>query len=173
MPLGLDQGIGALSGARSAGPPDRQAAARPAPTQKQPSARHRALGAARGRTNAYSACSTRSTLVAGRPEDGATDRINWLLQRPTVFQRIDRRRARHRPASENLGAIGWTLSPEHMALLENRQLRDAALPVYPYHNGQFSERAALPEESGTEFLTTSLLPLTAALARRRGAAIPV
>src|SRR5260370_35473327 len=43
--------------------------------------------------------------------------LNWLLQRPTVSTVVigARNEAQLR---ENLGAVGWTLTPEQMAILE-------------------------------------------------------
>jgi aryl-alcohol dehydrogenase-like predicted oxidoreductase len=54
--------------------------------------------------------------------------LNWLLQRPTVASVILGARDEAQ-LCDNLGAVGWALSPEHMATL------DAAsdqLPPYPH-----------------------------------------
>ncbi len=63
--------------------------------------------------------------------------LNWLLRRPTVSTAIIGARNQQQ-LRQNLGAVGWTLTPEQIAKL------DAAsdLPrAYPYwHNRQFLER---------------------------------
>jgi aryl-alcohol dehydrogenase-like predicted oxidoreductase len=60
--------------------------------------------------------------------------LNWLLRRPTVSSLIIGAR-NEQQLRQNLGAIGWTLTPEQVAKL------DAAseLPLaYPYwHQRQF------------------------------------
>src|ERR1700730_11929331 len=57
--------------------------------------------------------------------------INWLLQRPTVSTVVfgARNEAQLR---ENLGAVGWALAPQHMALLEKASAVTAAYPYWPY-----------------------------------------
>jgi aryl-alcohol dehydrogenase-like predicted oxidoreductase len=54
--------------------------------------------------------------------------LNWLLQRPTVATVIlgARTEAQFR---ENLGAIGWALTPEQVAALD---AASAVTPIYPY-----------------------------------------
>jgi len=67
--------------------------------------------------------------------------LNWLLQRPTVANVIVGARDEHQ-LRQNLGAVGWNLTPEQVAKL------DAAsdiTPVYPHwHQRQFTERNPLP-----------------------------
>jgi aryl-alcohol dehydrogenase-like predicted oxidoreductase len=57
--------------------------------------------------------------------------INWLLQRPTVSTVVigARNEAQLR---ENLGAVGWTLMPQQLALLETASAVTAAYPYWPY-----------------------------------------
>jgi aryl-alcohol dehydrogenase-like predicted oxidoreductase len=57
--------------------------------------------------------------------------INWLLQRPTVSSVIlgARNEAQLR---DNLGAVGWTLAPELMARLDAVSAVTAAYPYFPY-----------------------------------------
>ena len=67
--------------------------------------------------------------------------LNWLLWRPTVATVIigARNEAQLR---ENLGAIGWRLSPEQMAALDAASART---PVYPYwHQRLFRDRNPPP-----------------------------
>lgn len=54
--------------------------------------------------------------------------INWLLQRPTVANVIIGARNEEQ-LRENLGSVGWSLTPEHM-----KKLNDAseAPTIYPY-----------------------------------------
>ena len=63
--------------------------------------------------------------------------LNWLLQRPTVSTVIVGAR-NEAQLCQNLGAVGWDLSPAHMAKLnEASQVR----PSYPYwHQHQRYER---------------------------------
>jgi aryl-alcohol dehydrogenase-like predicted oxidoreductase len=67
--------------------------------------------------------------------------LNWLLQRPTVANVIIGAR-NEQQLRQNLGAVGWNLTPEQVARL------DAAgdvTPIYPYwHQRQFVERNPLP-----------------------------
>jgi aryl-alcohol dehydrogenase-like predicted oxidoreductase len=67
--------------------------------------------------------------------------LNWLLRRPTVSTLIIGARNEEQ-LKANLGAIGWSLTPEQVAKL------DAAseLPLaYPYwHQRQFVERNPKP-----------------------------
>jgi len=63
--------------------------------------------------------------------------LNWLLQRPTVSSVIIGARD-EKQLRDNLGAIGWTLDPEQMALLDKAS--EVTLP-YPYwHQRGFEER---------------------------------
>ncbi|NBD07807.1 aldo/keto reductase [Corallococcus silvisoli] len=67
--------------------------------------------------------------------------LNWVLQRPTVANVIIGARNEEQ-LSQNLGALGWNLTPAQVATL------DAASTVpwpYPYfHQRQFAERNPFP-----------------------------
>jgi aryl-alcohol dehydrogenase-like predicted oxidoreductase len=66
--------------------------------------------------------------------------LNWLLRRPTVSSVIigARNEAQLR---DNLGADGWSLTPEQMALLD----RASAVPkIYPYWHQEWFERNPFP-----------------------------
>ncbi len=65
--------------------------------------------------------------------------INWLLQRPTVATVLIGAR-NEAQLEDNLGAIGWTLSSEHMRRLDLASAVTPPYPYYPYWNGQFAER---------------------------------
>jgi aryl-alcohol dehydrogenase-like predicted oxidoreductase len=69
--------------------------------------------------------------------------INWLLQRPTIATVLIGARAESQ-LRENLGAIGWTLSPEHVTALDSASAVTPPYPYYPYWNGQFAERTPPP-----------------------------
>ncbi|MFC4310912.1 aldo/keto reductase [Steroidobacter flavus] len=69
--------------------------------------------------------------------------LNWLLQRPTVATVLMGARD-EKQLRENLGAIGWQLSKERMARLDAVSAVTPPYPYYPYWNGQFSERTAPP-----------------------------
>jgi aryl-alcohol dehydrogenase-like predicted oxidoreductase len=58
--------------------------------------------------------------------------INWLLQRPTISSVIigARNEAQLR---QNLGAVGWTLTPDQMAKLDAVSTRTAPYPYFPYY----------------------------------------
>jgi aryl-alcohol dehydrogenase-like predicted oxidoreductase len=59
--------------------------------------------------------------------------LNWLLQRPTVSTVVFG--ARNEPQlRENLGAIGWALAPQHVALLDKASAVTAAYPYWPYRS---------------------------------------
>ena len=69
--------------------------------------------------------------------------LNWVQQRPTVSTVIVGARNEDQ-LRQNLGAAGWNLSPEQVAKLD--QASDVT-PIYPYwHQRQFTERnpAAAP-----------------------------
>ncbi|OAA29560.1 putative oxidoreductase, aryl-alcohol dehydrogenase like protein [Frankia sp. EI5c] len=58
--------------------------------------------------------------------------VNWLLTRPTVSSVIIGARDEAQ-LRQNLGAVGWTLAPEHLARLETVSARTAPYPYFPYH----------------------------------------
>jgi aryl-alcohol dehydrogenase-like predicted oxidoreductase len=67
--------------------------------------------------------------------------LNWLLRRPSVSTIILGARNEDQ-LRQNLKAVDWTLSPEHVAQLD---AASAVTPVYPYwHQRGFVERNPLP-----------------------------
>lgn len=67
--------------------------------------------------------------------------LNWLLQRPTVASVIIGARD-EKQLHENLGAAGWSLTPEQVARLDAVSETDT---IYPYwHQRGFAERNPLP-----------------------------
>ncbi|MER5727230.1 aldo/keto reductase [Streptomyces sp. NPDC002138] len=57
--------------------------------------------------------------------------LRWLLQRPTVSSVIIGARNEEQ-LRQNLGAVGWTLTPEQMAKLDAASSRTAPYPYFPY-----------------------------------------
>ena len=67
--------------------------------------------------------------------------LNWLLQRPTVSSVIVGARNEEQ-LRQNLGAVGWTLTPEQIKTLDEASARP---PAYPYwHQKGFAERNPFP-----------------------------
>jgi aryl-alcohol dehydrogenase-like predicted oxidoreductase len=69
--------------------------------------------------------------------------LNWLVQRPTVSTVLigARNEAQLR---DNLGSVGWNLTEEQVAKLDVASRVTPPYPHYPYWNGQFSERNPPP-----------------------------
>jgi aryl-alcohol dehydrogenase-like predicted oxidoreductase len=57
--------------------------------------------------------------------------INWLLQRPTVSSVIIGARTQEQ-LRDNLGAVGWSLTPEQMTRLDAASEVTAPYPYFPY-----------------------------------------
>ena len=66
--------------------------------------------------------------------------INWLLQRPTVASVLIGARDEAQ-LKQNLGALGWQLDSAQMARLDAASAVTPPYPYYPYWNGQFAERS--------------------------------
>jgi aryl-alcohol dehydrogenase-like predicted oxidoreductase len=67
--------------------------------------------------------------------------LNWVLQRPTVSTVIIGARNEEQ-LRQNLGAVGWNLTPEQVATLDSASQRT---PIYPYwHQKSFPERNPFP-----------------------------
>jgi aryl-alcohol dehydrogenase-like predicted oxidoreductase len=67
--------------------------------------------------------------------------LNWLLQRPTVSSVIIGAR-NEQQLRQNLDAAGWNLSPEQVSKLDRAS---EVTPIYPYwHQRQFVERNPVP-----------------------------
>jgi len=67
--------------------------------------------------------------------------LNWLLQRPTVATLVIGARNEEQ-LRQNLGAVGWSLSPEQVARLDSASARPVAYPYF--HQMQFKERNPFP-----------------------------
>ncbi|MGV3525436.1 MAG: aldo/keto reductase [Candidatus Sericytochromatia bacterium] len=67
--------------------------------------------------------------------------LNWVLQRPSVSNIVIGARNEEQ-LRQNLGAVGWSLTPEQMERLEPVSYRT---PIYPYwHQRDFDERNPKP-----------------------------
>ena len=132
MPLGArpEGRRGGVEPARL-GPPDRQDPPRPAAARRPAGCRARlpTTSARRSPTSTSTRSSTRSTRSP--QETGKTVpqiALNWLLQRPTVATVIIGARNEEQ-LRQNLGAVGWNLTPEQVARLD---AATATTPAYPY-----------------------------------------
>ncbi|GFZ92333.1 aldo/keto reductase [Dyella caseinilytica] len=72
--------------------------------------------------------------------------LNWLLQRPTVSTVLIGARNEEQ-LRQNLGAIGWTLTAEQMTRLDDASTVMPPYPYYPYWNGPFAERNPPPVQA--------------------------
>ncbi|HKE96539.1 MAG TPA: aldo/keto reductase [Povalibacter sp.] len=143
MPLGLDQGIGAvvwspLGWGRLTG---RIRRSQPSP----PSDRLRETAQFAPRVDDERLYRVIDALDEVAAETGRTVpqvALNWLLQRPTVSTILigARNEAQLR---ENLGAVGWNLSAAQVERLDAASAMPVPYPYYPYWNGQFSERSPI------------------------------
>jgi aryl-alcohol dehydrogenase-like predicted oxidoreductase len=69
--------------------------------------------------------------------------INWLLHRPTVSTVLIGARNEEQ-LTQNLGAIGWSLTTDQRARLDIASAIETPYPYYPYWRGHFAERSPLP-----------------------------
>lgn len=67
--------------------------------------------------------------------------LNWLLQRPTVANLIIGARNEEQ-LRQNLGAVGWNLTKEQVALLDSASATNKAYPYW--HQDGFAERNPSP-----------------------------
>lgn len=142
MPLGLDQGVGAvvwspLGWGRLTGKLRRD---QPLPTISQ---LHKTADIGPPVSDDY-LFRVIDALEAVAQETGKTIpqiALNWLLQRPTVATVVIGARDEQQ-LRQNLGAVGWTLSPDQIARLDSAS---AVTPAYPYwHQAYFAERNPPP-----------------------------
>ena len=69
--------------------------------------------------------------------------INWLLGRPTVATVLIGAR-NEQQLRDNLDAVGWALTEQQAAKLDSASAVTPPYPYYPYWNGQFAERNPAP-----------------------------
>jgi aryl-alcohol dehydrogenase-like predicted oxidoreductase len=144
MPLGLDQGIGAvvwspLGWGRLTGKVRR---GQPLPAASR---LHETVGFAPpvADERLYDIVEVLDRVAEETGKSVPQIAINWLLQRPTVATVLigARNEAQLR---DNLGAVGWKLTDEQMRRLDEVSRVTPPYPYYPYWNGQFTERNPPP-----------------------------
>ncbi len=142
MPLGLDQGIGAvvwsplgwgrLTGRIRRGQPAPETGRLPATARFGPPVDDELL---------FRVVEAMDGVAAETGKSIPQIALNWLLQRPTVSTVVIGARNEEQ-LRQNLGAVGWTLSPEQMKRLDDAS---AVTPAYPYwHQRSFAERNPPP-----------------------------
>lgn len=140
MPLGLDQGVGAvvwspLGWGRLTGKIRR---GQPLPAGSR---LHETAGFAPpvDDERLYRVVDALDGIAAETGKSVPQIALNWLLQRPTVSTILigARNEAQLR---QNLGAIGWNLSHDQITRLDAASAVTPPYPYYPYWNGQFAER---------------------------------
>lgn len=142
MPLGLDQGVGAvvwsplgwgrLTGRIRRGQPLPATSRLPVTAGFGPPVPDELL---------YRVVDALDTVAEETGKSVPQIAINWLLQRPTVSTVVIGARDAQQ-LRDNLGAVGWSLTPDQMARLD---AASRTTPAYPYwHQGGFSERNPPP-----------------------------
>lgn len=140
MPLGLDQGVGALiwsplgwgrlTGKIRRGQPLPEISRLPATAHIGPPVSDDLL---------YSVVEVLHEIAQETGRTVPQIALNWLIQRPTVSSVIMGARD-ERQLRDNLGAAGWTLTPEQIARLDSVS---ATTPAYPY----WHQRATAPDRN--------------------------
>jgi aryl-alcohol dehydrogenase-like predicted oxidoreductase len=142
MPLGLDQGVGAvvwspLGWGRLTGK-IRRGQPRPETSRLPETA---AWGPPVDDEHLYKVVDALDAVALETGKTVPQVALNWLLQRPTVSTVIIGARDESQ-LNDNLGAVGWTLTLEQVARLD---AASAVTPAYPYwHQTQFAERNPKP-----------------------------
>jgi aryl-alcohol dehydrogenase-like predicted oxidoreductase len=142
MPLGLDQGIGAvvwsplgwgrLTGKIRRGAPPPKTSRLPATAADGPPVDTEYL---------YRVVDAIDKVAEETGKTVPQIALNWLLQRPTVSNVIIGARNEEQ-LRQNIGAVGWNLTPAQVAKLD---AASALTKIYPYwHQAQFAERNPLP-----------------------------
>jgi aryl-alcohol dehydrogenase-like predicted oxidoreductase len=144
MPLGLDQGIGAvvwspLGWGRLTGKVRR---GQPLPAGSR---LHETAGFAPpvDEERLYRVVDALDAIAADTGRSIPQIAINWLLQRPTVSTVLVGARDEAQ-LKDNLGAVGWSLTAAQMQALDEASAIMPPYPYYPYWNGQFAERTPPP-----------------------------
>jgi aryl-alcohol dehydrogenase-like predicted oxidoreductase len=145
MPLGLDQGVGALiwsplGWGRLTGKIRR---GQPLPAQSR---LHKTSeqGPPISDEHLYNIVDALDDVAKECEKSVPQVALNWLLQRPTVATVIFGARNEEQ-LRQNLNAAGWNLSPEQIGKLDRVS---EVTPIYPYwHQRQFAERNPLPISS--------------------------
>jgi aryl-alcohol dehydrogenase-like predicted oxidoreductase len=147
MPLGLDQGVGALvwsplGWGRLTG---RIRRGSPLPPDSR---LHRtaAYGPPVADERLYAVVDALDEIAAETGRAVPQIALNWLLGRPTVASVIVGAR-NEKQLRENLGAVGWSLTRDQVARLDAASTVTAAYPYYPYRSQEGFARLNPPIES--------------------------
>ena len=142
MPLGLDQGLGAvvwspLGWGRLTGKVRR---GQPLP---ETSRLHKTadMGPPLEDEYVYRVVDALDAVAGETGKTVAQIALNWVLQRPTVSTVIVGARNEEQ-LKQNLGAVGWTLTPEQIRRLDAASAKPAAYPYW--HQAGFGERNPAP-----------------------------
>jgi aryl-alcohol dehydrogenase-like predicted oxidoreductase len=144
MPLGLDQGVGAvvwsplgwgrLTGRIRRGQP-------PPPESRRNVKASNDIGPPVDEDYLYRVVDALDAVAGETGRTVPQVALNWLLQRPTVSTVIIGAR-NEQQLKDNLGAVGWDLTPEQVKKLDQAS---AVIMPYPYwHQRQFRERNPFP-----------------------------
>ena len=133
LPLGLDQGVGAivwspLGWGRLTGK-IRRGSPVPARSRLHDTA---AFGPPVTDEHLYTVVDALDEVATQTGRSVPQIALNWLLRRPTVASVIIGARTEEQLA-ENLGALGWELTADQAALLDAASDRTAPYPYFPYH----------------------------------------
>lgn len=142
MPLGLDQGVGLmvwsplgwgrLTGKLRRGQP---------PGEGRIASGGAAGGPAVEDDYLYNVVDALDAVAKDTGKTVAQVALNWLLRRPTVVNLVVGAR-NETQLKQNLEAVGWALSDEHVARLDEASHQT---PIYPYwHQSGFDERNPKP-----------------------------
>jgi aryl-alcohol dehydrogenase-like predicted oxidoreductase len=144
MPLGLDQGVGAvvwspLGWGRLTG---RIRRGQPPPAESRRNIKEsNDIGPPLDDEYLYRVIDALDAVAGETGKTVPQVALNWLLQRPTVCTVIIGAR-NEQQLKDNLGAVGWNLTPEQVKKLD--QSSSVTMP-YPYwHQRQFKERNPFP-----------------------------
>lgn len=138
MPLGLNQGVGAvvwspLGWGRLTGK-IRRGAPKPAVSRRNDSAMNE-IGPQVDDEHLFKVVDALDVVAAETGKTVPQVALNWLLQRPAVSSVIIGAR-NEQQLLDNLGAVGWALTKEQIAKLD---AASAVTPAYPYwHQRQFN-----------------------------------
>jgi len=141
MPLGLDQGVGGviwsplgwgrLTGKIRRGQPRPEVSRLPGSSDFGPPVDEELL---------YRVVDALDAIAAETGRTVPQIALNWLLQRPTVSTIVIGARNEEQ-LKQNLGAVGWNLTPEQVAKLDEAS---AVTPAYPYWHQRTFERNPSP-----------------------------
>ena len=141
MPLGLDQGVGGviwsplgwgrLTGKIRRGQPRPEVSRLPGSSDFGPPVDEERL---------YHVVDALDRIAEETGKTVPQIALNWLLQRPTVSTIVIGARNEEQ-LKQNLGAVGWNLTPEQVAVLDEAS---AVTPAYPYWHQRTFERNPSP-----------------------------